>query len=276
MNEKKIPSNDDSRFDRLVDGELSEVERRELLAGLDNEPGGWRRCALAFLESQCWKESFRSMQKTECKTPPVSQPSVVAAGSARSARLARLRTAMAMAACFMTALLIGSLLPRGRFSPITGPVDTTNQIAAVTPGAPGSGGMAPSQSGKSESIPSRRSEGLAGSGSVGGRAGESVPGSSRGASQQGPWQMVTLQTPADERGEPAAMQLPARERKNVDEAWLKSVPSAIPDEVLQALNRTGHQVSQHRELVPVPMQDGRRLVVPVDQVDMHYIGNGPY
>ena len=50
---------DDSRFDRLVDGELSEEERRELLAGLDAEPGGWRRCALAFLESQCWKAGAR-------------------------------------------------------------------------------------------------------------------------------------------------------------------------------------------------------------------------
>ena len=49
---------DDPRFDRLVDGELSEPERRELLAGLDSEPGGWRRCALAFLESQCWKQSL--------------------------------------------------------------------------------------------------------------------------------------------------------------------------------------------------------------------------
>jgi len=42
---------DDRRFDLLVDGELSERQRRELLAGLDHEPGGWRRCALAFFRS---------------------------------------------------------------------------------------------------------------------------------------------------------------------------------------------------------------------------------
>jgi hypothetical protein len=49
---------DDIRFDRLVDGELSASERRQLLASLDEEPGGWRRCALAFLEAQSWSEGL--------------------------------------------------------------------------------------------------------------------------------------------------------------------------------------------------------------------------
>ena len=43
---------DDRRLDLLVDGELSEAERRELLQHMDEEPEGWRRCpALAFLEA---------------------------------------------------------------------------------------------------------------------------------------------------------------------------------------------------------------------------------
>jgi hypothetical protein len=49
---------DDILFDRLVDGELSASERRQLLASLDEEPGGWRRCALAFLEAQSWSEGL--------------------------------------------------------------------------------------------------------------------------------------------------------------------------------------------------------------------------
>ena len=39
-------------LDRLVDGELGVEDRRALLASLDDEPGAWRQCALAFLESQ--------------------------------------------------------------------------------------------------------------------------------------------------------------------------------------------------------------------------------
>src|SRR5579864_3893352 len=52
---------DDRRLDRLVDGELPENERRELLARLEIEPNGWRRCALAFLESQSWRQTFAAV-----------------------------------------------------------------------------------------------------------------------------------------------------------------------------------------------------------------------
>ena len=34
----------DLRFDRLADGELAPDEYRALLATLDDEPSGWRRC----------------------------------------------------------------------------------------------------------------------------------------------------------------------------------------------------------------------------------------
>ena len=50
MNDKALQ--DDILFDRLVDGELSSTERRQLIASLDDRPGGWRRCALAFVEAQ--------------------------------------------------------------------------------------------------------------------------------------------------------------------------------------------------------------------------------
>jgi hypothetical protein len=46
----------------------------------------------------------------------------------------------------------------------------------------------------------------------------------------------------------------------------------VPADVLQAFQRMGHQVEQQRELVPVEMQDGRRLVVPVDKVEVHFVG----
>jgi hypothetical protein len=45
-------------IDRLVDGEMDGEARRRLLLRLEAEPGGWRRCALAFLEAQCWREAL--------------------------------------------------------------------------------------------------------------------------------------------------------------------------------------------------------------------------
>jgi hypothetical protein len=59
-------SHDDVLIDRLVDGELSADERQQLLAGLDAQPDGWRRCALAFLEAQTWRSEMRRI------VPPVA------------------------------------------------------------------------------------------------------------------------------------------------------------------------------------------------------------
>jgi hypothetical protein len=45
-------------LDRLVDGELGESERREVLQTLERQPDGWRQCALAFLEAQSWGDAL--------------------------------------------------------------------------------------------------------------------------------------------------------------------------------------------------------------------------
>src|SRR5258708_3997103 len=50
---------DERLFDRLADGELDTAARRALLSRLDDVPGGWRLCALAFLESQAWRSEMR-------------------------------------------------------------------------------------------------------------------------------------------------------------------------------------------------------------------------
>jgi hypothetical protein len=54
---------DETQLDRLVDAELSESERRQLLLRLEAEPHGWRRCALAFLEAQAWRQSIRGIME---------------------------------------------------------------------------------------------------------------------------------------------------------------------------------------------------------------------
>ena len=68
-----VPTSAD--FDRLGDGELSASERRTLVARIEASPDGWKRCALAFLEAQAWREAI-------AEEPPVFQ--AVAASSHRS------------------------------------------------------------------------------------------------------------------------------------------------------------------------------------------------
>lgn len=79
---------DETELDALVDGSLDEPERRALLLRLESTPEGWRRCALAFLEAQAWREALGA---AACQTPTqgigVAQP--VAAREARVASSSR-------------------------------------------------------------------------------------------------------------------------------------------------------------------------------------------
>jgi hypothetical protein len=66
------------------------------------------------------------------------------------------------------------------------------------------------------------------------------------------------------------LRLPALPRERLDDDFFKIVPSPIPDDVRQAFERTGHAVRVNRQLVPVRLDDGRQLIIPIDQVDVQY------
>ncbi len=226
---------DDRMFDLLVDGELSEDQRRELLTQLDDTPDGWRRCAMSFLEAQTWRQDLGALATDATGESP--EPRSVA-----PRRPGRVWTALAMAASFLLALWLGMLLKDALRS--GGPLPT--QIAEV-PLEPTEPAPAPS-----------------------------VQSDSRPDSPTAPWQTVTLAVDDGPDGERRTIELPAVERNNLADAGLESLPAAIPPEILKALRSTGHQVRQSRQLLPVPLQDGRRLVVPVDQFDVNYVGNRAY
>jgi anti-sigma factor RsiW len=81
------------QIDRLVDGELSGNERRELLLRLESEPDGWRRCALAFLEAQSWRETFAA--PASGADHPVVMPRAVHSVRIRRWRYGAMLTALA-------------------------------------------------------------------------------------------------------------------------------------------------------------------------------------
>ena len=56
--------------------------------------------------------------------------------------------------------------------------------------------------------------------------------------------------------------------------WWQSQPAAVvPDEVRRAVERSGWQVRQERKYFPVELPDGRRALVPIDQIEMVPAGN---
>ncbi len=48
-------------LDRLVDGQLDDGEYRELLRHIDDDPDGWRQCALAFLQHQALQRELNEL-----------------------------------------------------------------------------------------------------------------------------------------------------------------------------------------------------------------------
>jgi hypothetical protein len=86
------------------------------------------------------------------------------------------------------------------------------------------------------------------------------------------WELVTLSAAQGQEGGQRTIRVPAVERSALDRSLYEGLPETVPPDVLQAMTRMGHEVRQQRELVPVPLDDGREMLVPVDRVELHYVG----
>jgi hypothetical protein len=267
--ERDMTADDDRRFDLLVDGELSESERRELLSGLDDEPGGWRRCALAFVEAQSWRRELGAVREEAARRPADAVSTRMSAASAAAEHrpvwwLRTSGTILAMAASFLAAMALGWWVfgpgGAGDLAPVP-PVrvagDGLPPAGATAVPEPGPGQLAEPQLVRQEPAVPREP----------GAPPEDTPGQ---------WRWFAL-APADGLAEGAEpMLLPGFEPRQFDEDWLRSLPGGLPPEVLHALREAGHHVRHHRDLVPFSLEDGRRLLVPVDELDVHYAGNQKY
>lgn len=224
-------------LDLLVDGELADDQRRELLAWCEREPDGWRRCALAFLEAQDWSQVLGDL--TEQAPQPVATATVVQASPvARPQSFWSLRqwgTTLAMAASVALAFTLGLWVrDAGKEQPIA-PLDRSS-VQFVD-----------------DKSPIRIQ---------------------RGRPEQGPAEAVlAIGGPAGAADE---IRVPVRSLGDADGGWLLAEPAAVPDEVRQALERLGHRVEQRRQLLPYRLDDGRRVVVPVDQVEVRPVENRSY
>jgi len=63
------------QIDRLVSGDLAQVERVQLLAWLDEVPARWRRCGLAFLEVQTLSQALQALPDEESGAPRLDDQS---------------------------------------------------------------------------------------------------------------------------------------------------------------------------------------------------------
>ena len=102
---------DPALLDRLVDGELDQESRRELLLRIDSTPGGWKGCALAFLEAQEFGQAARAWARDHAgPSAKVPSPRPVHAPMPR----------LAMAATIAAVAFFGGFSARGWAEPAGG------------------------------------------------------------------------------------------------------------------------------------------------------------
>jgi hypothetical protein len=247
------PPSPDAFFDQIVDGGLTPAQLREAFDRLDREPDGWKRCAMAFLEAQCWRESFRAMADAS----PAASPGILSA--ARAPLSARIRPAskwpqMAMAAGIAAiSFALGWGIHPGRV-PLREP-------GPSLPLATGNSTPAPDVAKVTDSPDSI--EGPSGT----------MPDDSPSSAAAPSIQTVGRVRVSSADGAPA---VPIVGGRGVDEQWLNNQPPSITEHQMALLEQQGYQVDRRRRVVTATLRDGRRVAVPVDRFQVRYTGTEPF
>ena len=232
MNDREF----ETQLQRLTDGELSGDQYRRLLASLDDEPAGWRRCALAFLETQALGQDLplvrRSLETTTATaTPPPVQP-------APSRSLSHVSW-LAIAASFLFAFSLGLIAPRF-FTPQFFTEQMQDSFAT---------GNFPSSAAKQpfENVTTLRPASF-------------DPQSLRN--------IGNLQLVVDNAEPDQVRQVPVYETgSNFDAALTSSFQGAVPPigpELIDLLRGHGYDVRHEQQYVPATLEDGRQMIVPLD------------
>lgn len=216
---------DERLLDLLVDGELEDARRRELLLRLDATPGGWRSCALAFLEAQSWRDelgAFAQERPKRAAAEPVARPAGFWSGLTAHA--------LAVAASFAIAFGLGAWSRGGR--------------QGEDPSKP-SGTAVAQNSQPTETTPPHDA-------------------ALRQLLDQDGYMTLALGGVAD--GESRQVRVPVMQDEFNPAMWHQ--PVELPRDLLAELERNGQTVRQQRSYLPVQLQDGRRIIVPVDEVEI--------
>ena len=213
-------------LDRLVDGELGQEERRELLASLDDEPGAWRRCALAFLEAQTWCWQLSQLAGEPILAQASSGPVAVGTSPSTGRTTSFWGKYLAIAAGLIVAFGLGT-----RF-----------QAPGTLP--PGASSAAVAQAAEDDSDPD---------------VFESADDFDSDAPE-------TLTLAAGDEADPFELQVVNASEDDQD--FMADQVSAIPADFLLELKQAGLEVTSEKRLWPIDLSDGRRLIVPVEQIEI--------
>jgi hypothetical protein len=221
------PAADQTRIDLLVDGELAGDARAALLRSLDATPDGWKRCALAFLEAQAWRQAVCSpvAEAPESRRQPARHAGERWAG----------RGVLAWAAVVAIAFGVGAM-SGASWRPREAGVMATK----------GEGRTASSDQPVARAAP---------------RITAPRPTVAAGG------EVAHVALPAH-----PSVKVPVITAADVDPQERLRRPSVLPEYLRRQLERQGYEIAGGRELLSVPLADGRTVTIPVETVKYRYVG----
>ncbi len=238
------------QLDLLVDGELGNAARRQLLAMLEARPDGWRRCALAFLEAQSWGSELRSfaspLKSAAIDCAIVKQASKMPVGPVvefhpRSRwKIPNMSVPWAMAATFLLAFGLAWMIRAPESRHVTASGDAQAPVVANLVNA-----------GPQEPRP---------------RSGQSGGRRFRPDGYRSPGNGMTAITACARSTFRSKARAPMTRGSRIGNPLFRASCG-------KALERMGHRVNERRQFLPVQLDDGRQMVVPVDQVEFTPVSN---
>ncbi len=239
MNESHIPQ---SELDKLVDGELTTEQYRVLLQTLDSTPDGWKRCATAFLEAQVWEADFAELP------PALKSETVPAAPLALGFRVSQV---LNLAAAVLLAFGLGAIAHnwyQGRQTQS----ETFGGLAEHQPAEPSQDSLATTE-------PQLAAE----------------PESPAADATRPALGNVELLMTAED-GTTNRRRLPFYKLRDVPAHALVGSDVHPPADVQSALDRLGLRFQRQRVFKPLLLEDGRRMVVPVEHVEIVPVSGPTY
>lgn len=225
-------------LDRLVDGELDDNERRELLLWMDEHPEWWRRCALTFLESRAWHESIGDMVEEWRRNP---RPDHVPASSEENKS-----SWIAVAALFGVAASVLLAFGLGW---------SASRYLGESPVA--------------QNVPRYETSGPSPSALTSAEGQENGGGPGRVATEeanafQPVGTLVWSSTDGERPGEDGVPILPSHQLSR----WVVDASNPVPNDIRAALRRLGFQVRQQRRWATIDVSGDQRVMLPVEQVEI--------
>jgi hypothetical protein len=226
-------SNDDLLFDRLVDGELPDSERRALLQSLDSRPDGWRCCALAFLEAESWRSELRTVA-TAPAAIPASDKSIAPKVSSQRRTVWAAAECFAVAAALMLAFKLGGWQRNSGIPVANVTTSPSNQVASAPP---------------SVATP--------------------APNAAKPSDAINLWVR-------DDGGKLQRVRVPLVDANTLDHQYGTIFRTGVPDDVRNRLKDQGLTVQSKHQYAPMWLDNGRPMMVPVEDTKIVPVSNKVY